>query len=389
MASDRLHNSMKNIASGFISRIAVLLLGMVVRTVFIKELGNDYLSVNGLYSNILGMLSLAELGFGTAVVYSMYKPLAEQDESKLASLMRMYKYVYRVIGWVIFLLGISIIPFMDYIIKEPPDIPSLTFYYILFLLNAMISYWFWGYKKSLLLADQKEYITTQIRIICSVIKSIFQILILIVLHSFTGYLILQILTTIGENLVAALYTQKYYHLPKEEDAQPLDQEERITIWKNVKALSLSRLGHVILNSSDNIIISSIVGVSWVGLLSNYTLIVDAITGVLCQITSALSASMGNFFISKTKKEGYQLFKRIEFMNSWLYGAASVCLITLFNPFIELWIGEEFLLKEVVVAVIALNFFVQGFMNTIWTFRTTLGLFTQGWIRPLVLVHLHP
>lgn len=151
---------------------------------------------------------------------------------------------------------------------------------------------------------------------------------------------------------------------------------------------LTKLGHVILNSTDNIIISACVGVSWVGFLSNFSLLTDAVTGVLCAITSAISASLGNYFVEKTREESYSLFKKVEFVNSWLYGLSAVCLVTLLDPFVTLWLGEAFTLRESIIAALVLNFFVQGYMNTLWTFRSTLGLFTQGWFRPVIVAGIN-
>lgn len=379
---------MKNITSGFLSRFLIIILGIVVRTVFIKTLGNDYLGINGLYSNILNVLSLAEMGFGTAMVYSMYKPLAEHNDSKLASLMSLYRRVYSVIGTVVLLLGLAVIPFMGYIIKDPPQIPYLTLYYVMFLLNTVLSYWFFAYKRSILIADQREYICTKYRMIFNLLKSAFQIVLLVIFHSFTVYLVTQMAATICENIVVAKIADKKYPSLTNRNPDPLEKGELDTIKHDVKGLMLSRIAHVILNSTDNIIISAFVGVSWVGLLSNYTLIIDSVTGVLCQITSALSPSLGNYFVAESKEEGYKLFQRVEFMNSWLYGFCAICLLTLLNPFISLWIGQEYLLSSAVIAALAINFFVAGYMNTLWTFRSTLGLFTQGWFRPLIVAGLN-
>lgn len=381
-------NSMRNLISGFVSRIMLMLLGLVVRTVFIKTLGNDYLSVNGLYSNILSMLSLAELGFGTAMVYSMYKPLSEKNEAKLASLMQLYSKVYRTIGFVILVLGLCLVPFLKYIIKNPPEVPYLTVYYIMFLLNTVFSYWLFSYKRSILTADQKEYVCTNYRNILSVIRSVIQIVLLIISHNYFIYLLIQMITTIAENIVVGRRADKLYPALKIKNPQKLSQKEIGWIKHDVKGLMLSKLSHVILNSTDNIIISAFVGVSWVGLLSNFNMIVDSVTGVLCQVTSALSASLGNYFVEHSKEDSYALFERVEFMNSWLYGFSSIALVTLLNPFVTLWIGEEYTLSTPIVLAITLNFFVAGYMNTLWTFRSTLGLFTQGWYRPLIVSGLN-
>ena len=384
MKNGRLANSVKNAISGLVSRFLIIVLGLFVRSVFIFSLGNDYLGINGLYTNILSMLSLAELGFGTAMVFSMYKPIAYNDQEKLASLLKLYKKVYLIVGFVVLALGIGIIPFMDFIIKDPPNVEGLTFYYLLFLLNSVISYWFFAYRRSVLTADQKEYICTNYHNICQIVKSIFQIVFLLLFHNYLWFLIFQILFTIIENIAISIYAKKHYEAFSIKNPPSISKEESHNLWGNVKALMASRLGHIILNSTDNIIISGLIGVAWVGLLSNFTLIVDSVTGVICVITAAFSASLGNYFIKENKENSFKLFNRVEFMNSWLYGISAILLFELLNPFVSVWIGEEYILSYWIIAALVLNFFVQGYMNTLWTFRSTLGLFQQGWFRPIIV-----
>lgn len=388
MENNRFQSSMKNLASGFLSRFMIIILGMVVRTVFIYTLGNNYLSVNGLYTNILGMLSLAELGFGTAMVYSMYRPLGEHDDMKLASLITLYKKVYQVIGFVVLGLGLCVIPFMDYIIKDPPNIKHLTLYYLMFLGNTVLSYWFFSYKRSILIADQREYVCTNYTNIFTIIKTVIQIIVLAALKNFTVYLVIQLLSTIGENIVISKIADKMYPSLTIKNPKKLSSIELKKIKNDVKGLMLSKIGHILLNSTDNIIISAFIGIYWVGLLSNFTLIIDAVTGVLCQMTSSLSASIGNYFVENKKEDGYILFNRIIFMNSWLYGIGSICLVILLNPFVTLWIGKGYTMSFPIVLVLSLNFFIQGYMNTLWTFRSTLGLFTQGLFRPLIVAGIN-
>ena len=189
----RLKKSATNMVSGMIYRVLTMLTAFVVRTVFIKCLSNDYLSVNGLYSSILSMLSLAELGFSTAMVYSMYKPLAEKDYQKLSQIMRLYKRVYFIIGTVILLAGLALVPFLDLIIKNKPDIDGLTFYYLLFLFNSVISYWFFAYRSSVLQADQKSSVISNYSSVFNLIKTVAQIVVLIVFKNFTVYLLTQML----------------------------------------------------------------------------------------------------------------------------------------------------------------------------------------------------
>ena len=388
MENSRLKNSALNFASGFLGRVLTILLNFVVRTIFIYCLNEAYLSVNGLYSNILTVLSLAELGFGSAMVFRMYAPVAAKDYQKTAALLHFYKKIYAVIGAVIFGLGLCVIPFMDYIIKDKPDVSGLTLYYILFLINTTISYWFASYKASVLYADQKEYIKTNVQNAMSILQSALQIVLLLIFRKYLLYLLVQLGCNIILNLyVAHLVDKRYPQIREYRDAR-LTSDERGQIKKDAEALVLSRFGHVALNGTDNIIISAVVGVLWVGRLSNYTLICDSVTSVLCQITAAITGSLGNFFATEDKHAGYVLFKKVEFLNFWLYGFSFIALATLLDPFVQIWAGGRFVLGLPISIAIAINFFVAGYMNTLWVFRSTLGLFKQGKFRPILVAILN-
>ena len=388
MENSRLKNSALNFASGFLGRVLAILLNFAVRTIFIYCLNEAYLSVNGLYSNILTVLSLAELGFGSAMVYRMYAPVAVKDYQKTAALLQFYKKIYIIIGVVIFLLGLCVIPFMDYIIKDKPDISGLTLYYILFLVNTSISYWFSSYKASVLYADQKEYIKTNVQNTMAILQSGLQIVLLLLFRKYLLYLLIQLAGNIFLNLYVAHLVDKRYPEIQTYQGDSLSAEERVQIRKDTEALVLSRFGHVALNGTDNIIISAVVGVLWVGRLSNYTLICDSVTSVLCQITAAITGSLGNFFATEDKHAGYALFKKVEFLNFWLYGFSFIALVTLLDPFVQIWAGERFVLGLPISIAIAINFFVAGYMNTLWVFRSTIGLFKQGKFRPILVAILN-
>ena len=361
-----------------------ILLNFAVRTIFIHCLNEAYLSVNGLFSNILTVLSLAELGFGSAMVYRMYAPVAVKDYQKTAALLYFYKKIYAIIGAVIFGLGLCVIPFMDDIIKDKPDVSGLTLYYILYLINTTISYWFASYKASVLYADQKEYIKTNVQNAMSILQSAVQIVLLLIFRKYLLYLLVQLgCNTILNLYVAYLVDKRYPQIREYRDAR-LTSDERRQIKKDAEALVLSRFGHVVLNGTDNIIISAVVGVLWVGRLSNYTLICDSVTSVLCQITAAITGSLGNFFATEDKHAGYALFKKVEFLNFWLYGFSFLALVTLLDPFVQIWAGGRFVLGLPISIAIAINFFVAGYMNTLWVFRSTIGLFKQGKFRPILV-----
>ncbi len=388
MESSRLKNSILNLATGLFGRALTILLNFIVRTIFIHCLNEAYLSVNGLYSNILTVLSLAELGFGSAMVYRMYAPVAEHNDRKTAELLSFYKYVYRIVGFVIFCAGLCVIPFLDIIIKDKPDVPNLTLYYIIFLINTVASYWFASYKGAVFSADQKDYIKTNVHNIASIIQSLAQIIILLIFKQYLFYLLVQVCSNILVNIYIAHLTDKQYPDVVAFKGAHLNDEEKKQLLKDTGALFLTRLGHVVLNGTDNIIISAVVGVLWVGRLSNYTLICDSVTSVLCQITSAITGSLGNYFATEDRKSGYSIFKKIEFLNFWFYGFSFIALFVLLDPFVRLWAGEKFVLGLQIAFAIALNFFVAGYMNTLWVFRSTLGLFKQGKYRPLIVALLN-
>ncbi len=387
MSGGRLRNSAKNMVSGMLFRILSMITAFVVRTVFIKCLSNDYLSVNGLYSSILSMLSLAELGFSTAMVYSMYKPLAEKDYIKLSQIMRLYKKVYRIIGTVILFTGLLIVPFLDVIIKNKPDVEGLTFYYLLFLFDSVVSYWSFAYMSSLLQADQRASVISNYGTIFNLIKTVLQIVLLIVFKNFTIYLIVQILCTVFQNVAIAIRVKRDYPIFNnlKED---LPKQEKTRIFGDVKALMLQKISFKILNTSDSIIISAFVGLNWVGLLSNFIMIEEAVVAVLSQISNAISASLGNLFVESDNETGYIMFKRVDFMNFWLYAFSAVALITLSNPFVKIWLGDNYLLSNVVVIALSFRFYIEGYINNMSAFRSALGLFKQGKYLPLLVAGLN-
>lgn len=382
--NSRIYNSFLNFITGFGGRIISIIISFAVRTVFIKTLGQEYLGINGLYSNILSVLSLSELGFSTAMVFSMYKPLADGDAEKLSQLLKLYKKVYSIIGTVVLVLGLALVPFLDVLIKNKPDIDGLTFYYILFLLNSVISYWFFAYRNAILQADQKSYIINNYQTIFNIVKSILQIILLVCFKNFTAFLIIQIVCTIAQNIALAVKVKKTYPIFDKRYNSTLPKQEKTRIFTDVRALMLQRISFIALNSTDSLIISAFVGINWVGLLSNYTLIIESITNVLCQITSSVSASIGNFFSLEDKDSGYSLFKRIYFLNYWVYSFSTIALFTLLNPFIELWLGNDFLIPKSLVIALVIRFLMDGYINTLATFRSSLGLFVQGKYLPIIV-----
>lgn len=378
----RIINSSRNLIYGLISQVITLILGFLVRTFFIIHLNIVYLGVNGLFSNILTVLSLVELGFGTAMIHSMYKPLANKDVTKLQALMNLYAKVYTIVGLAVAVLGLSIIPFMGFIIKDMPDIQNLTIIYILFLMNSVASY-FYANKKSVLFADQKAFINSKYHYIFSTVKSFMQIAVLIIFENFILFLIIQVLATFFENYFVSRKVNIMYPFLKEKNSEVLEKNELTRIKNDVKALILSKIGSVALTGTNNIVISIMIGIQAVGLLSNYTLVTGSLIMIISQLTTAITGSVGNFVAIEKTEKSYELFKKIDLVHYWIYGFSTVGLVILINPLITLWIGKNYTLSLATVIIIGANFMIDGLLNSFWTFRTTMGLFVQGKYRPII------
>lgn len=379
----RIKNSLINIFFGLGGQLLSIFTQFFVRTIFIYCLGSEYLGVNGLFVNILSILSLAELGIGNAIIFSLYKPLAQKDNKKIKALMALYEKSYRIIAVVVLTLGLLLVPFLKYIIKNPPNIDeNLTLIYLLFLLNSVISYLF-AYKRSLIIANQKEYIVTIITNLFNLLFAIVQVYVLIFTKSFINYLIVQIVSTMITNIFIAHRADKMYPILKNKEKEYLEKEEKDSIFKNVKALIIYKVGTLLTIGLDNIIISTFVGIVQVGIYSNYIMIVDKINGILSQVFNALTASVGNLNAGEDIEKKEFMYHILLFTAFWLYGFCTICLYVLINHFIEIWVGSDYLLGTATTLTIGLNFYFLGMNNPTMIFRNTLGLYIQGKYRPII------
>lgn len=383
MENSRTKNTIRNVGTGLVVQLINKLMAFVVRTVFIKILNSEYLGVNGLFTNILTMLSFAELGIGTAIIFNMYKPVAEYDKEKIKSLMGLYKKSYNIIGVIVFSLGLCIIPFMRFIIKDVPNIEeNIIFIYILFLINTSSSYFF-TYKKSIISAHQQESIINKIDSFFYFFKSIFEIIFLVLTHNYIVYLIIQISSTILENVIIAKKAEKMFPYLKEKNVKKLEKKESQTIFANVKSLIVYKFGTAILDGTDNILISALVNVTTVGLCSNYTLIITSVKGLVLSAMNGVTASVGNLNAVATKEKKEDVFYQLTFVSYIIYSLCAIAFIVLLNPFIKIWLGESFLLNIGVSIALATSFFVCGMRTPAYTYRVTLGLFEKGKITPYI------
>ncbi|MDE6612289.1 MAG: hypothetical protein K2K22_06980, partial [Muribaculaceae bacterium] len=330
----------------------------------------------------LSLLSFTELGFGQAIIFALYKPIAQGDEDKIGALMALFRKVYRWMFFVVAILGLAITPFLDFFVKSPVEIPHFHLIYILYVLSSAASYLF-AYKKSLLFASQKTYVSTTISYWFIVGGAILQILALVIWQNFILYLCVQIATTVAQDITIARKTDKLYPYLSKHKKSKLPAEEIADIKKNVKALIIYKVGTLSLNSTDNIIISKFVGLLQVGFFSNYWLICSSVGGFLSTIFGNITASIGHLNATETDDVKTQMFFRINMATFLFYGISSTCLFTCMSPFILLWVGEEYVLSPATTFIIAFNQYIAGMLYSSYNYRQTMGLFVQGKMRPII------
>ena len=377
-AKSRTKQSAINAGVSLFARIQTLILGFVSRMIFLRFLSAEYLGVNGLFTNVLTVLSFAELGIGNAIQFSLYKPVKENDREKIASLMRLYKWAYRIIAASVLVVGVALLPVLDLLITEKPAITeNLILIYCLFLFNSAASYLF-TYKQTLLVADQREYVVTLATSISSVLQNVVHIVILFLTRNFLAYLISTITCNFLTNFIISVIVSRQYSYIKNKDAPSLEKTEKKQIFRDIKALSISKIAGVACNGTDNIIITRMLGIIWVGLVSNYTLIINTMSGLLYSILSGLTGSLGNLNVDKDYQKNRRVFNEIFLLGFFLYSVVGICTIVLVNDFIgEVWLrDEQYLLSLVVVISLVLIGYQSGMNYAAYSFRTTLGYFDQ-------------
>ena len=371
MKRTRTENAAINVFIGITYQIVVILLGFISRKIFVLMLDVEYLGINGILNNILSVLSLSELGISGAIIYSLYKPVANNDKKKISALINYYRKLYMTIAIIIFCLGIILIPFLQYIIKLSIPINEIIMYYMLYLINTVVSYLI-TYKTAILMANQKEYICKKYMLIISILQFILQVIAIVTIKSFFLYICIQIACSVISNYICSKKAEKLY--PYINEKETLEKKEKKDIWNNIKSMFLYRLGGVMLNNTDNILISIIVGTVVVGYYSNYSMIVTQVAAVCAIIFTAMQASLGNLAVEGDEERKFFIFKVLQMMSRWIYGFCSVCLIVLLQDFIQLWLGKDFLLENNIIYASILNFYSQGIVYPIACYRNTTGLF---------------
>lgn len=366
--------AIKNSAWGIVYQICNIILGFIGRTIFIYVLGAEYLGISGLFTNILNLLSLSELGFATAVAYNLYKPIADDDKPKICAIMNFYKKVYRIVALTVLGLGITVIPFLKYIINESAfDIVFLQFIYVLFLIKTVTSYLF-SYKFTLINADQSGYVLVNIDSIARIAITIGNAILLVLTHDYVCYLLFDILTALVINAIKAKTIAKRYPWLKSKEQLQLDEKKKIV--QDVKNIFAGKVSTVIVSSTDNIIISIFINTLTVGIYDNYNMLINYVNGFIAQLTASTQASLGNVFASESKEYIVSCIKRMMFVIFLPLSICATCLFCALNPFIELWIGNEYVESQVFVFILIFNFFVLSIRAPLWQAVSVSGMFQK-------------
>lgn len=373
MSESRAKRSTYNMLSGFANQFIALILSFVSRTVFIYTLGEEYLGLNGIFSNVLNLLSMADLGFNTAMAYSFYKPLAEHDERTLTALVNFYKKVYNIIAVLVTVVGLAVMPFLKYIVNTEKEIPLLEVYYLFALAGIVISYLF-VYKTTILTADQKNYEVTNITIWTNLLKTVVQIVLLLWLHNYVAYLAVNVIFQFLNNAIASHKATKNYPYIKG-DAR-IDKAEEKAILENMKSVFIFKVSGTLFTGVDNILISMLVGTAAVGLYDNYLLVGNKLKLVLQIIFSSLTASIGNLIVKEKSEKRYQVFAATQSVSYILCGIIVCVYYLTINDLIRVWLGEHFMFSMGTVAAMTLNLYLGCVLQPLWAYRDATGLYRK-------------
>ena len=379
---NRTKSSIKNVSITMLGAIVTMLLQLINRRVFVNYLASDYLGLNGLFSDILSMLSLSELGIGAAMVFALYKPVAEKDYEKIKSLMQLYKKYYTIIGCFVLGVGIALTPFLKFLIKEMPNIPFIHLYYIMYVVDSGMSY-FYTYKRSLIICNREDYISSMTTMLSSVGMRMVQLLVLVFTHNYFLFLLVQIIFTRVENIVISKIAEKKYPYLREKNIKSLDAETKEGIKKNIFAMVAHKIGNVVVNGTDNIIVSKILGLSVLGIYSNYHMLIITVSGMVTRVFNAITSNIGNLVAEKNAEDVENVFYNILFMNYWIYAICTVCFSCLLQPFVRLWLGPDYLLSDITVLIIVTFFYFGGVRNTVMSFRDATGMFWHDRYKALI------
>lgn len=382
MKIERKKNAARNVIFGVLLRIYSMIMPFIMRTAMIYLLGVEYLGLNSLFSSVLQVLNLAELGVGSAMVFSMYKPIAEDDSKTICALMKLYRFYYRIIGGVVLVAGLIILPFIPRLISG--NVPEDLNVYVLFLLNLLatvFTYWLFAYRNSILNAYQRIDVISKITIFTSTIQYILQLFVLFVFHNYYYYVLSILGTQILNNIITAVVSRKMYpsYVPKGQ----LPKCEIKSINQRVKDVFTSKVGGTILNSADTIVISSFLGLKILAVYQNYYYIMSAVMAIFTIFFNSITAGIGNSLITENIEKNYNDYKKVTLMTFIAMGLCMSEMLMLYQPFMLIWVGKELMLDSPMVVLFCIYFFFVEYVMLASAYKDAAGIWHEDRFRPLV------
>lgn len=358
--NSRIKNTSRNIASGIVNRLVAILLPFINRTALLWLLGAEFTGLNGLFSSILQVLNIAELGFHTAVVYSLYEPIAKKNEEEINEKLALLRTVYHYVGLVVFGLGAAIMPFLPRLIKGSyPDGINLYGIFALYLLNSGISYFLFAYKETLLIADQRQDIANNIRTLVNILKNILELSAILLFRNIYAFVVVAIFGTVLTNLlINRVVTQRYPFLKEVRCKISIPPEMR----RRVSGLLIDRICDTFRNSFDSTIISATLGLVAIAIYGNYYYIYSALYGIMLVVCNAMGASVGNSIVIRGEKENYENMLDFSMIFSWILGWSAITMACLYQPFMFLWAGESMMLPVSDMLLFVLYYYIINMNN---------------------------
>mgnify|MGYP004625139037 FL=1 len=382
MKFNRTKNATRNIFFGIILKLYHILVPFLMRTALIYLLGVEYLGLDSLFTSILSVLNLAELGVGSAMVYSMYRPIIRDDGETICALMNLYKRYYRMIGLVVLASGLILCPFVPKLIAG--STPAGINIYILYLLNlgtTVLSYWLFAYKNCLLQAHQRSDIVSKIMLIVQTGRYVLQFVLLFLTHNYYLYLIVTLVSQAVVNVVTSIVADKMY--PQYRAIGVLDKAAKKDINHRITDLFTAKIGAVIVDSVDTIVISAFLGLTVLAIYQNYFYILTAITGLINVIMTSCLAGIGNSIATESKEKNYRDLRTFTLIIVWIAGICTALLLTMFQPFIKLWVGEKYMFEFSAVVCFCVYFFVKQINTLLNLYKDAAGMWHEDRFRPLV------
>ncbi len=381
MKLERTKNAARNIVFDGTLEIVNMLFPFVIRSVMLHCLGTEYLGLNGLFKSLLTFLNLAELGVGSAMVFSMYKPIAEDDTSTICALLRLYRTLYRIIGLAVAAVGLLLMPVLRNLIKG--DLPADMNLYILYLMNlgnTVMTYWLFAYKSSLLQAHQRRDVISKVSLAVRLTEYILKILILVYARNYYLYLLVQLLCQLAINLLSAVCASKMY--PRYMPEGKLPKEKTLDIFRRVRDLFTSKLSATVFDAADTLVISAFMGLTVLALYQNYYFIITALRMMLVVVLNACMAGVGNKLVIESKEKNYRDLEKISLLFLWVLGVSSSMLLCMYQPFIRVWMGEDNMFAVGLVFCFVIYYYSMGANKLINMFKDAAGIWRVDRWRPL-------